>query len=47
MICVFLYKNKLPDTNSVAEEVFITVITEFSNFYIVIILIFPLVFCFT
>ena len=31
MICV-LCKNKVPDTDSVAEEVFIAVITEVSNF---------------
>ena len=31
MKCVFLCKNKVRDTNSVAEEMFIAVITEFSN----------------
>jgi len=32
VICVFLCKNKVHDTDSVAKEVFIAVITEFSNF---------------
>ena len=31
-MCLMICKNKVPDTNSVAEEVFIAVVTEFGNF---------------